>query len=66
MHEERSDDIPILLEFFRRYKSKNEYFYWNAQIDRKTCAIKNIFWSHATQCAECRDVRRLLFRFTSE
>jgi hypothetical protein len=30
MHEERSDDIPKLLEFFRHCKSANEYFYWDA------------------------------------
>jgi hypothetical protein len=34
MHEERSDDIPKLLEFFRHCKSVNEYIYWDAQIDR--------------------------------
>jgi hypothetical protein len=27
MHEERSNDIPKLLEFFQRCKSVNEYFY---------------------------------------
>jgi hypothetical protein len=33
----------------------NEYFYWDAQIDGKTGTIKNIFWSHASQRAECKD-----------
>jgi hypothetical protein len=33
----------------------NEYFYWDAQIDGQTGALKNIFWSYANQCAECRD-----------
>jgi hypothetical protein len=55
MREERSDDIPKLLRFFWHCKSVNEYFYWDAQIDEKTCTIKNIFWSHASQRAECRD-----------
>jgi hypothetical protein len=40
MHEERSDGIPKLLEFFQSCKSVNEYFYWDAQIGGKTCAIK--------------------------
>jgi hypothetical protein len=44
MHEERSHDIPKLLEFFRRCKYVNKYFYWDAQIDRKTCTIKNIYF----------------------
>jgi hypothetical protein len=55
MHEERSNDIPKLLEFFRHCKSVNEYFYWYAQIDERTSALKNIFWSHARQHSECRD-----------
>jgi hypothetical protein len=55
MREERSDDIPKLLEFFWHCKSTNEYFYWDAQIDGKIGTIKNIFRSHATQRAECRD-----------
>jgi hypothetical protein len=33
MREERSDDIPKLLEFFRRCKSANEYFFWDSQIN---------------------------------
>jgi hypothetical protein len=48
MREERSDDITKLLEFFQHCKSVNEYFYWDAQIDGRTCALKNIFWSHAS------------------
>jgi hypothetical protein len=55
MCEESSTDIPNLLEFFQHCKSVNEYFYWDAQIDRKIDIIKNIFWSHASQHAECRD-----------
>jgi hypothetical protein len=55
MREERLNDIPKLLEFFWRCKSENEYFYWDAQIDKETCTIKNIFWSHASQRAEYRD-----------
>jgi hypothetical protein len=43
MREERSDDIPKLLEFFRHCKSANEYFYWDAQINGRTGALKNIF-----------------------
>jgi hypothetical protein len=54
-HEERSDAIPKLLVFFQRCKSANEYFYWDARIDGQTGALKNIFWSHASQCAECGD-----------
>jgi hypothetical protein len=30
MREERADDIPKLLEFFRSCKRANEYFYWDA------------------------------------
>jgi hypothetical protein len=48
MREERSDDVPKLLEFFRRCKSANEYFYWDAHIDGRTGVLKNIFWSHAS------------------
>jgi hypothetical protein len=55
MREERSDDIPKVLEFFQCCKSANEYFYWDARIDGRTDALKNIFWSHASQRAECRD-----------
>jgi hypothetical protein len=58
MHEERSDGIPKLLEFFQSCKSVNEYFYWDAQIGGKTCAIKNILWSHVSQRVECRDLMR--------
>jgi hypothetical protein len=57
MHEERADDIPKLLEFFQSCKCADEYFYWDAQTDKKTGELKNIFWSHASQCAECRDFR---------
>jgi hypothetical protein len=35
MHEERADDIPKVLEFFQRCKRVNEYFYWDAQTDKK-------------------------------
>jgi hypothetical protein len=55
MREERSDEIPKLLQFFRHCKSVNEYFYWDAQIDERTSALKNIFWSHVSQRDECRD-----------
>jgi hypothetical protein len=44
-----------LLEFFRSCKQTNEYFYWDAHTDMDTGRIKNIFWSHASQHAECRD-----------
>jgi hypothetical protein len=33
----------------------NKYFYWDAHIDGRTSALKNIFWSHASQHVECRD-----------
>jgi hypothetical protein len=55
MREKRTNDIPKLLEFFQSYKSANVYFYWDAQIYGNTRAIKNIFWSHASQRVECRD-----------
>jgi hypothetical protein len=55
MREERADDIPKLLEFFRSCKQVNEYFYWDAQTDKKTGELKNIFWAHASQRAEYRD-----------
>jgi hypothetical protein len=55
MRKERADDIPKLLEFFQSYKHANEYFYWDAQIDKKMGELRNIFWSHASQHAECRD-----------
>jgi hypothetical protein len=43
LREERADDIPKLIEFFRTCKWANEYFYWNAQTDIKTGELKNIF-----------------------
>jgi hypothetical protein len=55
IHEEREDDIPKLLEFFQQCKRANEFFYWDAQADKKMGHIKNIFWSHVSQHAECRD-----------
>jgi hypothetical protein len=45
----------MLLGFFQNCKQTNEYFYWDAQTDTDTRRIKNIFWSHASQRAECRD-----------
>jgi hypothetical protein len=36
MREERADDIPKLLEFFQTCKWANNYFYWDAQTDKKT------------------------------
>jgi hypothetical protein len=33
----------------------NEYFYWDAQIDGLSGALTNIFCSHASQHAECKD-----------
>jgi hypothetical protein len=53
--EEREDDINKLLEFFRRCKRSNEFFYWDAKTDLKTGEIINIFWSHASQRVECKD-----------
>jgi hypothetical protein len=41
------------LEFFQNCKHANEYFYRDAHTD--TGRIKNIFWSHASQRAECHD-----------
>jgi hypothetical protein len=55
IREEREDDIPKLLEVFQQCKCANEFFYWDAQTDKKAGHIKNIFWSHASQRAECRD-----------
>jgi hypothetical protein len=55
LREEMADDIPKLIAFFRTCKRANEYFYWNAQTDIKIGELKNIFWSHASQRAECRD-----------
>jgi hypothetical protein len=43
MREERSDDIPKFLEFFRRCKSPNEYFYWDAQIDGEHVLLRTYF-----------------------
>jgi hypothetical protein len=40
MRKERADDIPKLLEFFQSYKHANEYFYWDAQIDKKNGRVK--------------------------
>jgi hypothetical protein len=36
MREERVDDLPKLLEFFQTCKWANDYFYWDAQTDKKT------------------------------
>jgi hypothetical protein len=55
MREERADDIPKLLEFFWSCKRANEYCSSDAQTDKKIGELKNIFWSHASQRAECRD-----------
>jgi hypothetical protein len=55
MCEERADDIPKLLQFFRTCKRANEYFYCDAQMDKKTGELRNIFWSHVSHRAECRD-----------
>lgn len=52
--EERENDIPKLLEFFKEMKAHNEYFYYEVQVDSKN-VIKNVFWSHASQRAEYRD-----------
>jgi hypothetical protein len=38
----------------------NEYFYCDAQIDGRTGALKNIFWSHTIQRAECRDFSNVI------
>jgi hypothetical protein len=35
MREERADDIPKLLEFFQNCKQANDYFYWDAQTNKK-------------------------------
>jgi hypothetical protein len=43
IREEREDDIPKLLEVFQQCKCANEFFYWDAQTDKKTGHIKNIF-----------------------
>ncbi|XP_062195274.1 protein FAR1-RELATED SEQUENCE 5-like [Phragmites australis] len=52
--EERKNDIPKLLEFFREMKSQNPYFYYEVQLDEDH-VIKNVFWSHASQRAEYMD-----------
>ncbi|CAM0150130.1 unnamed protein product [Urochloa decumbens] len=52
--EERENDIPKLLEFFKEMKAQNEYFYYEVQVDKQN-VIKNVFWSHASQRAEYRD-----------
>ncbi|XP_072151368.1 protein FAR1-RELATED SEQUENCE 5-like [Setaria viridis] len=52
--EERENDIPKLLEFFREMKAHNEYFYYELQVDSEN-VIKNVFWSHASQRAEYID-----------
>jgi hypothetical protein len=49
VHEELADDVPKLLEFFRSCKRANEHFYWDADIDKKTGMLKNVFWSHVSQ-----------------
>jgi hypothetical protein len=35
-------------ELFRSCKHANEHFYWDADINKKTGMLKNIFWSHAS------------------
>jgi hypothetical protein len=55
LHEEREDNIQKLLEFFQSCKRAKEYFYCDVQMDRKNGVKENIFWSHASECAECRD-----------
>jgi hypothetical protein len=55
LHQEWEEDIPKMLDFFQNCKRANEYFYWDAQTDTDTGRIKDIFWSHASQRAECWD-----------
>jgi hypothetical protein len=55
VRKEREEVINKLLEFFRRCKRANEFFYWDAKTGLKTGEIVNIFWSHASQRAECKD-----------
>ncbi|RLN30643.1 protein FAR1-RELATED SEQUENCE 5-like [Panicum miliaceum] len=52
--EERENDIPKLLEFFKEMKAQNEYFFYEVQVHSDN-VIKNVFWSYASQRAEYRD-----------
>jgi DNA replicative helicase MCM subunit Mcm2 (Cdc46/Mcm family) len=49
--EERKNDIPKLLQFFQEMRTQNERFYYEIQLDENN-VIQNVFWSHASQCAE--------------
>jgi hypothetical protein len=49
--EERKNDIPKLLQFFQEMRTQNEHFYYEVQLDENN-VIQNVFWSHASQCAE--------------
>jgi hypothetical protein len=45
--EERKNDIPKLLEFFKEMRTQNERFYYEIQLDDNN-VIQNVFWSHAS------------------
>jgi hypothetical protein len=49
--EERKNDISKLLQFFQEMRTQNERFYYEIQLDENN-VIQNVFWSHASQCAE--------------
>lgn len=52
---DREDDVNKLLGFFQTCKTNNEYFYWNIDLDPDTNKLRNVFWSHASQRANCKD-----------
>jgi hypothetical protein len=52
--EERKNDTPKLLEFFKEMRTQNEHFYYEVQLDENN-VIQNVFWSHTSQRAECVD-----------
>lgn len=52
---DREDDINKLLEFFQECKTNNEHFYWDVDVDPETKVLKNVFWCHASQRANCKD-----------
>ncbi|XP_039804984.1 protein FAR1-RELATED SEQUENCE 5-like [Panicum virgatum] len=54
VREERMDDIPKLLAFFRECKANNPQFFYEFQLDDKN-VVKNVFWSHASQQGDYAD-----------
>jgi hypothetical protein len=49
--EERKNDIPKMLEFFKEMKTQNECIYYEIQLDENN-VIQNVFWSHASKRAK--------------